>query len=174
MKEEKATLIIPNKKEKKDNEEFKIVSIIFKLILGIILLTNSSQAVIIVFYLIGAIFLLIGICNLISFYKIKKEFHIEKNSKLAFGITIIFIGISILTLSSAIEFFLRFIIGILLMYFGFKNIASSVYITIIIGIIFIAMGLYTIIAENIVFQIVGILIIISSILDIMNLLKQKK
>ena len=75
MKETKATLIKPKKKNENKNkkESMKILGPILMLVLGIILLTNSSKAVILVFYVIGAIFILVGIWNLVSYYKMKKE-----------------------------------------------------------------------------------------------------
>ena len=94
------------------------------------------------------------------------------------GATTLFIGIMVLLLSGAIETFLRFIIGVVLIYNGLKNVMISLrsknYFTLIIGIVFIGMGLYTILAENIIFQIIGVLLIISSIVDFIGLLSQKK
>lgn len=182
MKEEKTTLIKPKKtkKNKKDeeNKNLKILGPILLLILGIILLTNSSKAVIIVFYCIGAIFILVGLYNLLLYYKTKKELNIEDNNKLVLGSTTLFIGIMVLLLSGAIETFLRFIIGIILIYNGLKNVIISLrnrnYITLIIGIVLIGMGLYTILAENIIFQIIGALLIISSIVEFIGLLSTKK
>ena len=102
----------------------KILGPILMLVLGIILLTNSSKAVILVFYVIGAIFILVGIWNLVSYYKMKKELNIEDNGKLVLGTSTLFIGIVILILSGAIETFLRFIIGIILIFNGLKNAIS--------------------------------------------------
>lgn len=177
MKEEKTTLIKPKKKKEKETDNLKILGPILMLILGIILLTNSSKAVIIVFYSIGAVFILTGIFNLIRYYQLKKEMNIEDNSKLVLGTSMIFIGVLILILSGAIETFLRFIIGIILIYNGLKNAILSLntknYVTLIIGISLISMGLYTILAENIIFQIVGVLLIISSVVDFIGLLSTR-
>ncbi len=182
MKEEKTTLIKPKKgkenKKETDAKNLKILGPILLLVLGIILLTNSSKAVIIVFYCIGAIFILVGIYNLLAYYKIKKKLKLEDNNKMVLGATTLFIGIMVLLLSGAIETFLRFIIGVVLIYNGLKNVMISLrsknYFTLIIGIVFIGMGLYTILAENIIFQIIGVLLIISSIVDFIGLLSQKK
>ncbi len=177
MKEEKTTLIKPKKKREKEYDKKKNLSPILMLILGIILLTNSSKAVIIVFYCIGAIFLIVGFYNLIAYYKIKKELSIEDNNKLVLGISTIFIGTIILLLSGAIETFLRFIIGILLLLSGLRNLSHGLslknYFTLGIGLVLIGMGLYTILAENIIFQIIGILLIIASVVDFINILAKK-
>ncbi len=177
MKEEKTTLIKPKKKKEKEEEKLKILGPILMLVLGIILLTNSSQAVIVVFYCIGAVFILVGVYNLIKYYQMKKDLNIEDNNKLVLGSTAIFIGILVLLLSGAIETFLRFIVGIILIYNGLKNTIVSLnfknYFTMIIGIVLIGMGLYTIFAENIIFQIIGVLLIISSVVDFIGLLSTK-
>ena len=179
MKEVKATLIKPQKpKDKNNDNNMKILGPIIMLILGIILLTNSSKAVIIVCYVIGIVFLVIGIYNLLLFYKAKKEYNYEDNNKLVFGSSTMFIGIIILLLSSAIETFLRYIIGIILIYNGVRNFVVSLkeknYITLIIGVILIGMGLYTIFAQNILLEIIGALFIISSVIDFISLLRPKK
>lgn len=177
MKEIKTTLIKPQKKEK-DKNKITIFEPIFLLILGIILLTNSSKAVIIIFYFIGAIFILVGAYNLFSYSKIKKELKIDDNGKLILGTSALFIGIIILLLSGAIETFLRFIIGIILIFNGIKNSLVSLntksYVSLLVGILFIGMGLYTILAENIIFQIIGALLIVASIVDFIGLLSNKK
>lgn len=178
MKEEKTTLIKPKKRKEKESKNLKIIGPILMLILGIILLTNSSKAVIIVFYCIGALFILIGAYNFIRYYQLKKDLNIEDNNKLILGTSTLFIGILTLLLSGAIETFLRFIIGILLIYNGLKNAVISLnsknYISLLIGIALIGMGLYTILADNILFQIVGVLLIIASVVDFVGLLSQKK
>ncbi len=176
MKKEKATLIKPKKEGERNNS--KLLSAILTLVLGIILFTDSSKAVIIVFYCIGVVFLLVGIFHFISYYKTKKELHIEDNNKLILATSALFIGIVILILSSAIEKFLRFILGIILIFNGLRNIVVSLqiknYVPILIGIVFVGMGLYTILAENIVLQIVGALFILSSIVDFVSMFTSLK
>ena len=178
VKKEKITLIKPKKHHKKETKDFKIIEPILLFILGIILLTNSSKIVIIVFYVIGSIFALIGIYNLISYHKLKKDLGIEDTTKLVFGTSTLFIGFMILILSSAIETFLRFIIGILLLYNGLKNTLIAIniknYYTLPIGILLIGMGLYTILAENIILQIIGVLLITASVIDFLGMIPTKK
>ncbi len=175
MKKEKVTLIKPKKEKENDP---KWLSAIISLVLGIILFTNSSKAVITIFYCIGAVFILVGIYHLIRYYKMKKELNIEDNNKLVLGASAIFIGIIILILSGAIETFIRFILGIILLFNGLRNTFVSLqtknYITLVIGLVFIAMGLYTILAENIVLQIIGIFLIASSIVDFVNIFIERK
>ncbi len=176
MKKEKVTLIKPKKEQTKNNSA--LLSALASLIIGIILFTDSGKAIIITFYCIGAVFLLVGIFNFISYYKTKKQLNIEDNNKLVLAASALFIGIIILLLSSTIEKFLRFILGIILIFNGLRNIIISIqtrnYIPIVIGLIFVGTGLYTILVGNIILQVVGILLIVSSIVDFVGILANNK
>lgn len=178
MESPKTTLIKPKRVKEKEAKNLKILGPIIMLIIGIILFTNSAKAIIIVCYLIGAIFIIFGAYNFISFYRLKKELNIESNKNMVMGTVAIFIGIIIILLSGAIETCLRFIIGCALVINGIKKIMESLnthnYIILTEGIIFIGMGLYTVLAENIIFQIVGLLLIISSIIDLVTYFKEQK
>lgn len=176
MKMGKTTLIKPQKID--DNKKnYELISIIAMFIIGLILLTNSSKAVIIVCYCIGALITTFGAYNLFKYYRLKKELNIESNGILVLGVTTIFLGIITIILASAIETFLRFIIGITLIVSGIKKIKSSIdirnYLYLTTGIILVAIGLYTILAENIIFAIVGLLLIISSVLDLIKYFTKK-
>lgn len=178
MKKEKITLIKPKKNKENKHKNIDLISSIIMFIIGLILLTNSSKAVIIVCYCIGAAITAFGSYNLFKYYSLKKELNIEDNVKLILGVTTIFIGIVIIILASAIETFLRFIIGIILVTNGIKYIKTSIdshnYLILTTGIVLVAIGLYTILAENIIFAIVGLLLITSSIIDIIKYFKNKK
>ena len=178
MKEIKATLIKPKKKKEKQMKDREYLGPLLMLLLGIILFTNSSKAIIYVFYAIGACIFLFGVYHLLSYYRLKKKLTLEDNQKMVLGTSSIFIGILIILLASAIETFLRFILGFILLLNGLKKIWFSFYqrnyIVLLEGIIFIGIGLYTILAENIVLQIIGILLIISSVIDFFSYLLIKK
>jgi uncharacterized membrane protein HdeD (DUF308 family) len=175
MKKEKTTLIKPKKNKVNGIENKELIVSIILLIIGIILLTNSSQAVIIVCYCLGIISIIIGTYNLINYYQVKKELNIENTNNLVIGVMALFIGFLIIILASAIETFLRFIIGIILIFNGIKKIILGIdfknYLELTEGIILVLGGLYTIIAENIVFIVIGLLLVISSVIDIITYLK---
>ncbi len=177
MESQKTTLIKPKRIKEKENQNLKILGPIIMLIIGIILLTNSSKAVIIVCYSIGAVIIAFGAFQLLSYYRLKQELNVEDNKKMVVGTSTIFIGIIVILLSGAIETFLRFIIGFALVFNGVKKTMIAINernsILLIEGIIFVAMGLYTILAENIVFQIIGVLLILSSIIDLVTYFKEK-
>lgn len=174
----KTTLIKPKKVKEKEAKKLEILGPLLMLIVGIILFTNSSKAVIFVFYCIGILIILFGTYHLISYYRLKKEVKIEDNQKLVLGSSSIFIGIVTILLASAIETFLRFILGAILIINGIQKTILSLnqrnYIVLTEGILFIGIGLYTILAENIVFQIVGVLLIVSSVIDFVNFVKMQK
>lgn len=180
MKSQKATIIKPKKvKEKeKENKNYGLIASIAMLIIGIILLTNSSKAVIIVCYCIGAVIAIFGGYNLLNYYRLKKELNIESSSHLIIGVIAVFIGMIMIILASAIETFLRFIIGMILIISGIQKSKNAIdykdYFILLTGILLIAIGLYTILAENLVFAIVGLLLIISSIIDIIKYMKNQK
>lgn len=178
MKREKTTLIKPKKTKEKEPKKTTLIFSLITLILGIILLTSSTKAVIIVCYIIGGIVALFGTYHLFRYYKLKQELKIEDNQKLILGVTFLAIGLVIIILSSVLETCLRFIIGFSLIVNGIKKAIIAINnrdsLILILGLMFIAMGLYTILAENIIFQIVGILLILSSSIDILNLFITKK
>ncbi len=178
MKREKTTLIKPKKTKEKEPKKTTLIFSLITLILGIILLTSSTKAVIIVCYIIGGIVALFGIYHLFRYYKLKQELKIEDNQKLILGVAFLAIGLVIIILSSVLETCLRFIIGFSLIVNGIKKAIIAINnrdsLILILGLMFIAMGLYTILAENIIFQIVGILLILSSSIDILNLFITKK
>ena len=178
MKATKTTLIKPKKVKEKEKQKLEWLAPLLLLVLGIILFTDSSRRVIIVFYVIGALILFFGIFRLISYYRLKKELKIEDNQKLVIGTSTIFVGILVILLSGAIEVFLRFILGFLLIINGLKKVIVSLnyknYIVLLEGILFIGIGLYTILAQNIVFQIIGVLLIASSIIDFTTYIIEKR
>lgn len=178
MKSQKTTIIKPKKVKEKETNSYKLIANIIMIVIGIILLTNSSKAVIIVCYCIGTIIALFGAYNLFNYYRLKKELNIESNTNLILGVTTVFIGMIMIILAGAIETFLRFIIGMILVISGIQKTKTAIdrkdYFTMVIGIVLIAIGLYTILAENIVFAIVGLLLILSNIIDIIKYITEQK
>lgn len=178
MESPKTTLIKPKKIKEKEQKQMNFIPPLIMLTVGIILLTNSSKAVIIVCYILGAIVLLFGAIHLIKYYQLKSQLHIEDNQKLIIGIIGVFVGLLIILLSSAIETLLRFIIGFSLLFNGISKISIAISekntVSLFEGIVFIIAGLYTILATNIVFQIIGVLLIIASVFDLLTYFKEIK
>ncbi len=169
--------VIKPKNDKQDNSNYKLIYAIATLLIGIILLSNSNKAVIFICYIFGGISLIIGIYNLIRFYMIKKELDYEDNNKMLLGILGIFLGLIFIFLASAIEAFLRFIIGALLLISGIKKSLKAIefkfYNDLVIGLVCIAMGLYTILAQNVIFMLIGIVLTILGMQDLITAIIQK-
>lgn len=173
----KGKIIKPNDKYKK-----KIIESITLLILGIILVTNSNQAVTIIFQIIGVGIILFGIYKLYHYLMLKKQFKMEDSDSLISSIISITIGLVIILLASILEVGLRYIIGFYLIINGISKsfIALSVknqspkffYLNILVSIIYILLGLYTIFIANAAFLIIGIILIFSSLLDLVTCLKK--
>lgn len=173
----KGKIIKPNDKYKK-----KIIESITLLILGIILVTNSNQAVTIIFQIIGVGIILFGIYKLHHYLMLKKQFKMEDSDSLISSIISITIGLLIILLASILEVGLRYIIGFYLIINGISKsfIALSVknqspkffYLNIVVSIIYILLGLYTIFIANAAFLIIGIILIFSSLLDLVTCLKK--
>ena len=178
MKKEKTSLIKPKRIREKETKNYELILSIVMLMIGIILFTNSNKAIVIICYIIGVITTLFGSFNLLNYYRMKNELNIENNFNLITGVLSVFIGIIIIILASAIENFLRFIIGLILLLNGLKRIKLSIdyrlYFELVLSIILIALGLYTILAENIIFNIIGLLLIISSTFDIFKFFQKPK
>ena len=178
MKEEKTTLIVPKKKKKSEKDNSDFLNPLIMLIIGLILTFSSDKFIVLICYFLGVIAIIVGIYNLVKYYKYKKELNYDNNSNLVIGGVAIFIGIIIITLASAIEVGIRYIIGLTLLYNGLKKLSLSLgskeYYLIVESVIFLGLGLYTILANNIVFTIIGILLVISSILDFISIYKDTK
>ncbi len=172
----KTELIKPKRVKEKEDKQRELFSLIIELIIGIILLTNSSKAVVIASYIIGVLVLIFGIYNLYSYYRLKEQFYLEDNQKLTTGIIAILIGIIVIILSAAIEKALRFIIGFILILNGINKIVYSFdnKMSIVTGFILIIIGIYTVLVENFVLQIIGGLLILSSIMDLVTYIKEIK
>lgn len=174
----KTTLIKPKKVKEKEAKKLEVLGPLLMLIVGIILLTNSSKAVIFVFYCIGVLAILFGVFHLVSYYRTKKELKVDDNAKLVMGSSSVFVGIVIILLAGAIETFLRFILGFVLLFHGVRKTIFSLtqknYVVLLEGIFLVGIGLYTILAENIVFQVIGVLLIVSSIIDFIEFIKVQK
>ena len=164
------------------NKDRKILSPIIMGIVGLILLTNSDEVIILACYIIGGLILGFGIYSIIGYYKLKKELHIENTTKMNIGILTIAIGIFIILLASLIKTFMNLLLGIWLIATGITKLltVSKLYNTdrkaanfnLIEAIIVIFMGLYSIFFQNIFLTIIGIWMIIYAGIELYNVLKK--
>ena len=188
---EEVEIIKPGSKKKIRNvdnitnifsKDRKMLSPIIMGIVGLILLTNSDEVIILACYIIGGLILGFGIYNIISYSKLKKELHIENTTKMNIGILTITIGILIILLASLIKTFMNLLLGIWLLITGITKLlnVSKIYnddrktanFNLIEAIIVIFMGLYSIFFQNIFLTIIGIWMIIYAGIELYNVLKK--
>ncbi len=172
----KGKIIIPNQ-----TKNTKVIASLITLVLGIILVTNSNQIVTITFQIIGGFIILFGIHHFLKYFKIKKQFKMDDNNALMAGISSITIGLLIIILAGVLEIGLRYILGLILIVHAFnklnlallaQNSNKNRFISnLITSIFFLIIGLYTIFFANAALIFIGIVLIISSLLDLLSLLK---
>lgn len=160
----------------KENNSSLISSILF-LILGCILLSNPNGVIKFITYIIGLIFILIGISRIIIYINDKKKLNIITNN-LMYGIVAITVGIIMMFCNSVIEQAIRLVMGGFIIYagvinlimaFNLKSTKSSNWIGfLIISLIMLICGLYIVLKSNLVLSTIGIFIVIYSIMDIIG------
>ena len=111
------------KNQKKDTMSL-ITSILF-FIIGILLFSNPGGVVKIITYIIGSIFIIVGIGKIISYYRMNKKMNINNTSDLIMGIVAIVLGLVIIFCSSAIEFVIRLVMGGWILYSGIVKLIYS-------------------------------------------------
>lgn len=153
-----------------------ISSIIFA-VLGIVLITNPEGTVKFVSYILGIIFILIGLYKVANYLsnKGKLDFY---NYDMAFGVIAIILGIITIAFSNQIGNIFRILIGLWIIYssiirinfsFKFKNINSSIWIgSLIISIIMFICGIYIISNSGAIIVTIGIVVLAYAILDIIE------
>lgn len=151
-------------------------SLIFA-ILGIILVCKPEGTVKVISGILGAIFITVGICKIISYFmaKGKNDFY---NYDLVFGLMAIVIGIVSMAYINIIGSVFRIIIGIWIIYTSFIRINFSIQIKkidtkawicgIILAIIMFICGLYVIMNSDAIIITIGIVMIIYSVIDIIE------
>lgn len=167
---------------KYSNDTSLISSMLF-LIFGIILFTNPSGILNFISYIAGGILCIIGIFNILSYYKTLKKLNIEYKSKLIFGIILIIFGLFIILFSSLIETTIRLICGGWIIYTGIIRLIEALNIKenkiaflsgLFISILLIICGFYVALKTNLILSTIGLFIILYSILDIVGFVLYKK
>lgn len=151
-------------------------SVVF-IILGLILISNPEGAIKFVSYILGAIFIIVGLCKIINYYnaKGKNDFY---NYDIVYGIMAIIIGIITICYSGAIASLLRIIIGVWIIYTALVRFNSSIKIRDISGnvwkysagiaIVMFICGLITLLNSGAITATIGTVMIIYSVMDIIE------
>ena len=155
-----------------------LISSILFLVIGILLFLHPDGVVKFITYIVGSIFVGLGIIKVLSYYKIIKKENITNTSDIVLGIIAIDVGLTIILCSGAIEIATRLVIGAWILYSGImkltlafklKELNSKTWVyTLIVSILMIICGIYIIAVSNIFFKTLGLFLIIYSIIEIIQ------
>lgn len=153
-----------------------LTSIIFA-ILGGILIWKPVETVRIISYILGTIFIVIGIAKTINYFLSKGKYEIY-NYNLVFGLMAIVLGIVTICCSDTIGAIFRIIIGIWIVYSSLVRLNLSLKLksmdvkmwiySLILALLMFACGLYVALNSGSVVMTIGIVIVIYSVIDIIE------
>lgn len=154
-----------------------LISAIFA-ILGIILIWKPEETIKVISYVLGGIFIVIGLARIIAYItaKGKSDFY---NLDIVFGILAIILGIVTIIYSNMIATFLNLIVGVWIVYSALVRLNVSIKLknkvnnrawlyTLILAIIMLICGLYVIFNSTAIIAAIGIAFFIYSIIDIIE------
>jgi uncharacterized membrane protein HdeD (DUF308 family) len=151
-------------------------SLIFA-ILGIILVWKTESIMAIISYVIGAIFIAIGIVKIITYVQTNEKNDLF-NYELLFGIMAVVIGIIIITHTDMLSTMFGIIVGIWIVYSSIiralsalklRVINSNVWIySLILAVIMFICGMYVIFDAGIIVTTIGVVMIIYAVIDIIE------
>ena len=145
--------------------------------IGIFMITNTNCAVKIISYIIGGIFIFIGIIRIVD-YSLSKGSHNYYKDDLVYGIIAIIIGIITITCSSLIEYIFRVMIAVWIIYSGLLRLSMSFKlhelelniwsVSLILAIIMIIGGIYMLLQGGAIVLTLGIIILAYAIMDLIE------
>ncbi len=154
-----------------------IESLVF-IAIGLFLFWKSELALKVISYVLGSIFIILGIIEIIKYFFTYKDNYEVFNYELIFGLMTVVIGIITIYYSSTIETILRIIIGIWIIYSSLvkfsvtlrlKNLGLPVWVySLVLSILMLLCGLYVILNAGTILATIGIAIIIYSVIDIVE------
>lgn len=162
---------------KKEGWSSLVTSIIFA-ILGILLINNPEGTAVVISYILGLTFGIIGLYKIITYIKEKGKCDFY-NYDMVFGIGTIILGILTIVYRTQIETLLRILIGIWIIYSAMIRISLSLKLksldtgkvwvySILVAVLMLICGVYAMFTSNAIIITVGLIILIYSILDIVE------
>lgn len=154
-----------------------LISSILFLILGAIMYTKPDAVVIFTTYIIGGMFILIGIFKCVKNYLDVKKDNNTSSTEMVVGIVLTVIGIICIFLAGVIEALVRLVIGGWIIFRGINRLINSFYydkktskfyVSFVLSLILIGGGLYTILEANLAFKAMGFVLMIYAILEIIS------
>ena len=146
-------------------------------ILGIILIWQKDAIMSMIAYILGAVFILLGIIKVVNYLQTKSKSDLY-NYELVYGIMAVIIGIVIMVYSSTISKIFGIIIGMWIVYSSvvrassalkLKQIKSNIWIySLVIAIIMLICGLVVIFNTGAIPATIGAIMITYAVLDIIE------
>ena len=153
-----------------------LLTILFGII-GTFMIIKTDSATKIISYILGAIFIIIGIIRIIDYFIAKGNYDLY-NYDLVYGIIAIIIGLFTIVCSNVIESMFRIMIGAWIIYSGLLRLSLSLKlhraklniwsISLILSIIMIIGGLYMLFQSGALVLTIGVIILVYSIMDLIE------
>lgn len=165
------------KKEKGDKDTSNLLTPIIYLILGFILAFKSTEAVKLIFYILGIIIIIYGIKSFITYYQNQDNAQL-KNINLSIGVISVLIGVLLIVLAGALELGIRYILGFFMIFIGLSRILTDYSLSnvklvpMLSNIVLIVLGVFSIFVSNAVLVIIGWVLIANAILLLWEYLKK--
>ena len=154
-----------------------IIEAVIFAILGIILVWKPVETLRTISYILGAIFIVIGLCKIVNYFLSKGKYDFY-NYDLIFGLMAIVIGIITIVYTDTIGAIFRIIIGVWIVYSALIRISLSFKLramkinawtySLTLAIAMFICGLYIAMNSGSVVMTIGIIMIIYSIIDIIE------
>jgi uncharacterized membrane protein HdeD (DUF308 family) len=158
---------------KKSTKQDIIISLIF-IVFGIALIYDPSAVISILSFVLGGIFIVMGILRMSEYISTGKN----DNYLLAIAISLIIIGIIIMCSSKIILSAFGIIIGIWIIYAGIVNLQTAIVwkeytsrvwlLSIILSIVTIIVGIYVLVNASVIMNIIGFIILIYGFINILE------
>lgn len=153
-----------------------ITSIVFAVI-GIILITNPESTIKVISYILGGIFIAIGIVKIISYFNTKGSSDLY-NYDLIYGLIAVVLGIITMIYSSTIATMFRIMIGIWIIYSSLIRLSFALKLrkaqvnswtaVLVLALCMLVFGLYMVFNASAVMVTVGIVILAYAISDLIE------
>jgi len=153
-----------------------ITSIVFAII-GIILITNPESTIKVISYILGGIFIAIGIIKIINYFSAKGSSDLY-NYNLIYGLIAVVLGIITMIYSSTIATMFRIMIGIWIIYSSLIRLSFALKLrkaqinswtaVLVLALCMLVFGLYMVFNTSAVMVTVGIVILAYAISDLIE------
>lgn len=146
-------------------------------ILGAIVIWKPEETIKVISYVLGIIFITIGILKIINYFLTKEKYDFY-NYDLIYGLMTCVLGIVTMVYSSTISSILRIIIGIWIVYSSFirmnlslelRSIKVKIWIySLILAIVMLICGLFVIMNSGTIITTIGIMMVVYAVIDIVE------